>query len=178
MQIKEIEEVTEKKVYRVSSMLKRVTMDIAHGRFTFFARNALKIPELKKAIVVAVGSEVRSECQKLCTTTPDQRSVLRQTSAASMKEFNWVTVMDELQRCAPTFCTILEESVKRYRRQHPREVTQRSIGFAAAILLRERNKFMCAAQCVTSIILHAGHTSKMVSACNIILVEEEFYHRS
>ncbi len=96
MQIRENEEATERRVYRVSSMLKRVTMDIAYGRFSYFARNAMKIPELKKAIVVAVGSEVRSECQKLCTTSPNQLSTLRKTSAADMKQFNWESVLDEL----------------------------------------------------------------------------------
>ncbi len=144
-------------------MLKRVTMDMANGRYTYFARRAMKIPELQKAIVAAIGTEVRTECQNLCTTTEKQQSVLRKTSAVDLKQFNWDTVVDELRSRAPVLYTILGESVHRYRRQHPKEVSQRSIGFAAAILLRERNKFMCAAQCVNSVVLHAGHASKMVS---------------
>ena len=60
------------------------------------------------------------------------------------------------------FVAILEASVKRPRRQHPESVSQRSIGLAAAVLLHERNQFMCAVQCVISLLLHAGHAGKMV----------------
>ena len=153
---------TEKKIYRVTSAMKTVTISLAKGNYVTFARNSLKHPQLKNAIVSAVAAEVRRECQQMCTTG-DQTSVLRQTSASEMKKFNWGTVTDELNKQAPVFCTILEASVKRFRKQHPKKTTQRSVGFAAAILLRERNKFMCAAQCVNSILLHAGHASKMVS---------------
>ena len=33
---------------------------------------------------------------------------------------------------------------------------------AVAILMRERNQFMCAAQTLVSIVLHASHAGKMV----------------
>ena len=154
---------TEKKIYRVTSAMKMVTTSLAKGNYVTFARNTMKLPQLKNAIVSAVAAEVRRECQQMCAVTEGQASVLRQTSANEMKELNWRDVTEELNKKAPVFCTILEASVKRFRKQHPKKTTQRSIGFAAAILLRERNKFMCAAQCVNSILLHAGHASKMVS---------------
>ena len=154
---------SEKKVYRVSSAMKKVTMYLTKGSYSAFARNAVKIPKLKTALVAAVAALVRKECQDLCTTANGLTSVLRNTSPGKLKEFSWKKVLDELGRKAPVFCTVLNASVNRFRKQHPKKVLQRSVAFAACILLRERNKFMCAAQCVISVLLHAGHASKMVS---------------
>ena len=119
----------------------------------------MRIPRLKEA---PTAEEVRQECQNLCSTLPRKKSVLRKTSAADLKVFKWSTVVDELSNRAPAFCAILEASVKRYRKQHAREKIVPSIGFAAAVLMRERNNLMCAAQCVNSILFHQGHASKMV----------------
>lgn len=91
-----------------------------------------------------------------------EKSILRQTSASHLKTFQWSKVVDELHKQAPEFSAILEASVKRYRKQHPRKAIIPSIGFAGSVLLRERNNFMCAAQCVNSILFHQGHASKMV----------------
>lgn len=144
------------------SSLKTATTSLAKGNYVTFARNALKHPQLKGSIVTAVAAEVRRECQIMCSDTDGQTSVLKRTSANELKRFNWSDVMSELNKQAPVFTTILEASVKRFRKQHPKKTTERSVAFAASILLRERNKFMCTAQCVNSLLLHAGHASKMV----------------
>ena len=172
IEVSESDARTEKKIYRVPSAVKKVTTSLVKGNYATFARNALKHPQLKRAIVSVVAAEVRRECQKMCTATEGQTSVLKRTSASEIKRFNWDDVIDELNKKAPVFSAILEASVKRFRKQHPKKVIQRSIGFAAAILLRERNKFMCAAQCVNSILLHAGHASKMV--CIIICMASTY----
>lgn len=154
---------SEKKVYRVSSAMKKVTMYLTKGSYSAFACNAVKIPKLKTALVAAVAALVRKECQDLCTTTDGLTSVLRNTSPGNLKKFSWKEVLDELERKAPVLYAVLNASVSRFRKQHPKKVSQRSVAFAACILLRQRNKFMCAAQCVISVLLHAGHASKMVS---------------
>ena len=157
---------SEKKVYRVSSAMKKVTMYLTKGSYSAFARNAVKIPKLKTALVAAVAAVaalVRNECQDLCTTTDGLTSVLRNTSPGNLKKFSWKEVLDELEQKAPVLYAVLNASVSRFRKQHPKKVSQRSVAFAACILLRQRNKFMCAAQCVISVLLHAGHASKMVS---------------
>ena len=118
-------------------------------------------------MIKAVAAEVQ-ECQALCSTLPGKKSVLRQTSAADLKTSQFSKVVDELSVRAPAFISILEASVKRYRNQHTSNEIIPSIGFAAAILLRERNNLMCAAQCVNSILFHQGHASKMV--CQYTLV--------
>ena len=162
MEVSETDACTEKKIYRVPSAMKKATTSLAKGNYVAFARSALKQPQLRRAIVSGVAAEVRRECHKMCTALEGQTSLLRQTSANAIKKFNWDDVHEELNKQAPVFIAILEASVKRFRKQHPKKVVQRSIGFAASILLRERNKFMCAAQCVNSILLHAGHASKRV----------------
>lgn len=148
------------KIYGVTGLLKKVTMHLAKGNYCSFARSAIQIPQLKKAIVTAVASEVRYECQKLCTTTVGAKSMLRNTSPDGLKTFSWADLSSELQDRAPVFMSVLAASVKRPRRQHPEKVLQRSIGFAAAILLHQRNQFMCRVQCVNSLLLHAGHAGK------------------
>ena len=83
----------------------------------------------------AVAAEVQEEYQALCSTLPGKKSVLRQTSAADLKTFQFSKVVDKLSVRAPAFSSILEASVKRYRNQHTRNEIIPSIGFAAAILL-------------------------------------------
>lgn len=150
------------KIYRVTGLVKRATMHLAKGNYYSFARNAMLIPPLKKALVNVIASEVRDECQKLCTTISDRKSMLRKTSPDDLKTFSWSNLSSELHNRAPVFVAILEASVKRPRHQHPESVSQRSIGLAAAVLLHERNQFMCAVQSVISLLLHAGHAAKMV----------------
>ena len=53
------------KIYRVTGLVKRVTMHLAKGNYYSFARSAMLIPPLKKALVNEIASEVRDECQKL-----------------------------------------------------------------------------------------------------------------
>jgi len=60
---------SEKKVYRVPSTMKKVTMCLTRGSYSTFACSAVKIPQLKTALVAAVAGLVRNECQDLCSTT-------------------------------------------------------------------------------------------------------------
>lgn len=152
-----------KKVYRVGSSLKSLLTDVAKGNYHSFARKAMKIEVLKRPIVAAVCSEVRQECQKLCTTICGKTSVLRDTSPTHLKQFSWKELCHELEDRSAIFFEVLQAAVKRQRKQHSQKSTQQSIGFAASILLHERNQFMCAPQCINSVILHTGHASKMVS---------------
>ena len=52
---------SEKKVYRVPSTMKKVTMCLTRGSYSTFARSAVKIPQLKTALVAAVAGLVRNE---------------------------------------------------------------------------------------------------------------------
>ena len=137
-------------------------MHLAKANYCSFAMTAMKIPRLKKEVIKVVAAEVRRECHALCSTLPGKKSVLRRTSATDLKTFQFSKVIAELCERAPAFSAVLEASVKRYRKQHTRHAIIPSIGFAASVLLHERNNMMCAAQSVNSILLHQGHASKMV----------------
>ena len=100
-----------------------VITSLAKGNYVTFARSTMKHLQLENTIISAVAAEVRHECQQLCTTK-GQTLVFRHTSA---NEFNWGDVMDELNKRAPVFCTILEASVKHFRKQHLKKTTQRSL---------------------------------------------------
>ena len=137
-------------------------MDLTKGNFFSFSKKALTIPRLKKVVVEAVSREVTQECMNLCTTKKGKQSILRKTSPTNLTQFDWTKFIGELEDRAPVLLTILKATVKRPRRQHSQTSTQQSIGFAASILLHERNQFLCAVQCVNSLILYAGHANKMV----------------
>ena len=88
IEVSESDARTEKKIYRVPSAVKKVTTSLVKGNYATFARNALKHPQLKRAIVSVVAAEVRRECQKMCTATEGQTSVLKRTSASEIKRFH------------------------------------------------------------------------------------------
>lgn len=117
---------------------------------------------MKKAIVEAVSREVTQECMDLCTTKKGKQSILWKTSATNLTQFDWPKFIGELEDRTPILLAILKAAVKQPRRRHSKTSTEQSIGFAASILLHERNQFLCAVQCVNSLILYAGHANKMV----------------
>ena len=132
--MRESDVTSKKKLYRVSSAMMKVTMYLTKGSYSAFAHNAVKIPKLKTAIVAAVAALVRKECQDLCTTTNGLTSVLRNTSPGNLKKFSWKEVLDELELKAPVLYAVLNTSVSRFRKQHPKKVSQRSVAFAACFL--------------------------------------------
>ena len=87
-------------------------MYLAKGNYYSFARSAMLIPPLKKALVNGIASEVCDECQKLCTTIADRKSMLQKTSPDDLKKFSWSNLSSELHNRAPVFVAILEASVK------------------------------------------------------------------
>ena len=74
--------------------------------------------------------------------------------------FSWQNIINELSRRAPVLHAVLSATVER--RGHNQMRIAPRVGMAVAILMRERNQFMCAAQTLTSIVLHANHAGKMV----------------
>ena len=88
------------------------------------------------------------------------KSVLRSDKVLSKDlQFQWQMVVAELRIHAQTLLAILTESTC-----IPREKENRStvIGFCVAILLKYRYSKMSVLQRIISVILYAGHTSKMV----------------
>ena len=87
-------------------------MDLTKGNFFSFAKKALTIPRLKKAIVEAVSREVTQECMDLCTTKKGKQSILRKISATNLTQFDWPKFIGELEDRTPILLAILKATVK------------------------------------------------------------------
>lgn len=151
-------------VRRVASKYKPVVTALVNGSANTFAKKALSLPKLRNAIVEEVKRLVKKECQNLCSNLPEKHSVLRDTRPAHLKTFSWQNIIEELSCRAPLLHTVLSATVER--RCHDKMQIAPRLGMAFAILMRERNQFMCAAQTLTSIVLHASHAGKMVRTFN------------
>lgn len=88
------------------------------------------------------------------------QSILQNKDAKALKDFSWEKLTNELAANAPTLfhelqgCTITRA---------PRVNRDATIGMCAAILLRYRHNRMNLLQRILSLILHAGHSSKLVN---------------
>ena len=145
-------------IREVASKYKLVVTALVNGAANSFAKKALSLPRLRHAIIEEVKRLVKKECQSLCSTLPEKRSILRDTRPAHLMTFSWQNIISELSCRAPVLHTVLSATVER--RGHNRIAPR--VGMAVAILMRERNQFMCAAQTLISIVLHASHAGKMV----------------
>ena len=144
----------------VASKYKPVVTALVNGAANTFAKKALSLPKLRHAITEEVKRLVKKECKSLCTTLPEKRSILRDTRPAHLTTFSWQNIITKLSFRAPMLHAVLSATVER--RSHDQTRIAPRVGMAVAILMRERNQFMCAAQTLVSIVLHASHAGKMV----------------
>lgn len=84
--------------------------------------------------------------------------MFRFKTVEQLKTFTWSMAEEELTERAPTLYNILRSVSAR----DSSKAKLSSVGMAAAILLRARNKKMSLVQSIISVILHAGHCSKKV----------------
>ena len=148
-------------VRRVASKYKPVVTALVNGSANTFAKKALSLPKLRNAIV-EVKRLVKKECQNLCSNLPENIRFFV-TRPAHLKTFSW-QIIEELSCRAPLLHTVLSATVER--RCHDKMQIAPRLGMAFTILMRKGNQFMCAAQTLTSIVLHASHAGKMVRTFN------------
>ena len=72
-------------------MCRKCLVSLEKGNYHSLAIIAIKIPRLKKEMIKAIAGEVRQECQAYIT---GKKSVLRQTSAADLKSFQFRKVVE------------------------------------------------------------------------------------
>ena len=112
-------------------------------------------------VVYFILQIIRVECGSLCLLKPVP-SVLRVSSLKRITDFKWEDLITELRTRAPTLLAVLQAAAQPMRSKKlspPASI----VGMAAGILLKSRNKHMCALQSVVSTLLYAGHASKKVS---------------
>ena len=95
-------------------------------------------------------------------------SLLRDNSNDAIKVFSWDAVATDLQNHAPTLYNVLRGCVDVERRSYStrrapkRPSSSAVISVCGAILLRNRCERMNLVQRMVSILLSAGHASKLV----------------
>ena len=126
-------------------------------------RGVTRYHETAYFLVGEVANIVRKECRRVTSTK--YPSVLRGKTKDDLLQFSWKGLLAEMHTRAPTLLAVLSaaaESMKQRRSQAIQPACAPFIGMAAAILLKCRNKRMCAAQHITSLVLNAGHSSTQV----------------
>ena len=112
---------------------------------------------MKKENTKQVGLMVRKELQGICSDI--YNSIFCEHSVASIKQFNWDTLISELEDKTPLTLHLLQNC---FPHQAKSEVTYPVICMCMAILMKGRNQKMCMLQAMVSLILYAGHAGKQV----------------
>ena len=73
--------------------------------------------------------------------------------------FSWAEVKDEFATHAPTFLSFVNGCLPSFGDKMHHDAI---LGFVSAVLLKARNRSLCAVQTQMSLILNQGHTSKNV----------------
>lgn len=125
--------------------------------FTAVTDHCFKDKTIREHSVNKVATIIHSEIKEMCTHNVD--SILQQASCESLINFQWINLISELQKHAPTLMTILNACTKTRRQRENRNGV---IGMCAAVLLNFRHNRMSLVQKLISTILYAGHSGKQV----------------
>ncbi|KXJ08118.1 hypothetical protein AC249_AIPGENE24825 [Exaiptasia diaphana] len=120
----------------------------------------------KEKIIAKLLDDLDTECNTLCSMSAP--SMLRKKDAKSLMEFSFKDLLEEvkgksklLHDVVLTVCCTKKANDRNTQKTTDYKVG--AMGMAVSILLKCRNKFMSAAQIVTSLSLGRAHISKMVS---------------
>lgn len=120
----------------------------------------------KEQVIAKLLDELDNECNTLCSMSAP--SMLRKKDAKSLIEFSFKDLLEEvkgksklLHDVVQTVCCTKKANERNTQKTSDYKVG--AMGMAVSILLKCRNKFMSAAQIVTSLSLGRAHISKMVS---------------
>lgn len=145
---------TQPKTYTLTPRRKRLGKAVTRKCQLGIATETMKNPITRKKILLLVGREVQKEVRNM--TADSTHSIL---GREAWKEFEWDTLLEELQINAPVLLSILQAAT---RTRAPRSNTKSVIGTRAAILLKHRSPKMSLLQKVISLVLYSGHTSNQV----------------
>ena len=119
--------------------------------------------DLKAAIVQQLLVKLNEECTNLCKKTTV--SVFRTIPVDRLSNFTWKDMVEELQQKAPFLFSLLHSIVSRNDHRNTVKVATAhypGICFAAAALLKERNREMCGLQSLVSLLMYSCHAEKQV----------------
>ena len=156
------------KKFNVKSKYKRLVMSTRYNKSPYTSQVVLRSTPLRRNTINNVSRILKKEAHQLCTIKHGA-SIIRNTSPTDLTSFSWKQIIHELKLSAPTLYKFLKAVVIRKGKgvalstvKNKKHRSNSSVGMAASLLLKCRNKFMTLAQSVISILLYAGHCSKQV----------------
>ena len=135
---------------------------LAHGHAPSIANAILEMREVRNEIFTLLLSLLNAECVELCRRGASR---FRSIEVDKISSFKWEDFIEELNSKSPLllqFLTTVASRVdKRYQQTSPAE-RYPGIVTAAAVLLKQRNREMCAIPSVVSLLMYACHCEKQV----------------
>ena len=139
---------------------KRIGKSIARKSNKAVAEECMKSEGIRKYILQHLGVLLRRELKTVCSENVN--SVLKHKFEPEHNLFCWDALHQELSIHAPLLLRVFTECTQT---RHKRTNRTAVIGMCCSILLKYRYMKMSAVQRIISIILYAGHSSKMVHSC-------------
>lgn len=146
------------KRYILTPRRKRLGKAVARRFHSSVADECLKQSETRKVLFQKLVHLLRKDVKRMCSN--EVSSVLQDKKAKALSDFTWQKLMVELAANAPTLLQVLQGCTFT---RTPRKNRVATIGMCAAILLRFRHQRMNLVQRILSLILHAGHSAKLVN---------------
>ena len=142
---------------------KRIGKKLARWGSSSAVGECLEDPDIRQEVVTALGDMVEKELKQLCSKKVN--SIQRTTSAETIKQFNWSSIITEARVHAPILLQLLSTlSAKKSRKKKPDKSHSSVIGVLLCVLCKHRNPSMMLFQRVLSLILYAGHSAKQVKS--------------
>ena len=157
--------ISNQRTHILTPIRKRMGKSIARRSNKALADECMKSDSIRKYILQRLGVLLRYELKTMCSDAVN--SVLKCKLDSEHNLFCWEMLHSELSIHAPLLLHILTECTKTHHKQNNRTAV---IGMCCCILLKYRYMKMSAIQRIISIILYAGHSSKMVCSHYIVYV--------
>ena len=149
---------------------------IARGSRYSIAHQCLDDPKCRNHVISAVGHQIKTEIQTLCSKNVD--SVQRKKDAMSLKTFTWAPILNEAKKHAPTLVKLLRTATSIGSGKNKRVELKQDIliGACVSIICKYRNPRMALFQRVVSLVLYSGHSGKKVndhwdSTCSLLYLD-------
>lgn len=128
--------------------------------------------DIREAIFTHFINMVNKECTMLCksATSPTH---FRNIPVDQMVNFKWENLVDELKLNAPLLFKILVTIASRNDHRNVYKVGSAhypGICTAVAIMLKERNRYMCGVQSLVSLIMYSCHCEKVVCIHTLTMI--------
>ena len=148
----------------MDSSFEKLGRALAGGHVASIARAAFAHESLREHIMKRVMMTVNDECSALCSTKKPV-SLFRTLSVEEIESFSWSQCIDELKVKAPNLLRVVTHLVTRSDSRNvykKGDDHQPGICTAIAILLKERNKYICGIQTFVSLVLFSTRVNKKV----------------